>query len=139
MLCNASRASSSFSCGEGAGGLSIVTCVVAELFRPRESVQVALTVIGPGAAPAVFKLPVLPLPLMVPPVAFQAETFTSALSGLVHSQLMLTVPPGCKELGFAEQLMVGGFLGGSLTVKFAEQVAWLFFFAFGSVTWAVAV
>src|SRR5579864_2915391 len=139
MLCSASRASSSFSCGEGAGGLSIVTWVVEELFRPRESVQVALTVIGPGAAPAVFKVPVLPLPLTVPAVAFQPATFTCTLSGLVQSQLMLTVPPAARELGLAEQLMVGGFLGGSLTVKFAEQVTWLFFFAFGSVTWAVAV
>src|SRR5512137_3221726 len=126
MLCNANRASSSFSCGEGAGGVSIVTCAVPELVKPRESVQVALTVMGPGAAPLVFKLAVLPVPLTVPAVAVQPATFTCILSGLVQSQLMLTVPPACKEAGLAEQLRLGGFLGGSLTVKFAEHVAWLF-------------
>jgi hypothetical protein len=34
--------------------------------------------------------------------------------------------------------MVGGFLGGSFTVKFAVQVAVPFFFILGSETWAVA-
>src|SRR5690348_18507502 len=108
MLCNASRASSSFSCGEGAGGLSIVTCGVAELFKPRESVHVALTVIGPGAAPAVINVPVLPLLLTVPADAFQVERFTSVLSVLVDSLLVLAGPPAFKELGLDSWFLVVG-------------------------------
>src|SRR5579864_6528305 len=138
MLCRASLLSSSLTSGEG-GGVSMVTWVEAELFRPRESVQVALTVTGPGAAPAVFKLAVLPLPETEPPVAVQLDTLTCMLSGLLQSQLMLAAVPAGTEAGLAEQLMVGGFLGGSLTIKPVVHVAWLLRLALGSVTVAVAV
>src|SRR5512146_2533524 len=138
MLCNASLVSSSLTSGEG-GGVSTATSAEAVLVRPRESLQVAPTVICPGEAPVVFNVAVLPLPETVPALAVQLETLTCMLSGLLQSQLMLTVPPAGTEAGLAEQLMVGGFLGGSLTVKLAEQVASLLCFAFGSVTVALAV
>jgi hypothetical protein len=124
----------------GGGGFSTVTCaLVAGDFNPRESVQVALTVIVPAEAPAVFSVAVLPLPLMLPPVALQSPTVTGTLSGLVQLQVMVELPPACREVGLAEQLMVGGFLGGSFTVKFAEQLAVPPFFIFGSLMLAVTV
>src|SRR5271170_7111591 len=128
-------------CGAGGGGgFSTVTCALAAGdFNPRESVQVALTVMGPADAPAVFRVPVLPLPLMLPPVALQSLTVTGTLSGLVQLQVMVELPPACKDVGLAEQLMVGGFLGGSFTVKLAEQLTVPFFFILGSVMLAVAV
>src|SRR5512146_935308 len=138
MLCSASLLSSSLTSGAG-GGVSIATWVEAVLVRPRESVQVAFTVTCPGEAPAVFKLAVLPLPETEPPVAVQLDTLTGTLSGLLQSQLMLAAVPGGTEAGLAEQLIVGGFLGGSLTIKPAVHVAWLFCLALGSVTVAVAV
>ena len=50
-------------CGAAGGGFSTITCVVVGGdFRPRESVQVALTVIGPADAPVVLSVAVLPLP-----------------------------------------------------------------------------
>src|SRR5277367_3668139 len=78
-------------CGAGGGGgFSTVTCVVAAGdFNPRESVQVALTVIVPADAPVVFRVAVLPLPLMLPPVALQSPTVTGTLSGLVQLQVMV--------------------------------------------------
>jgi hypothetical protein len=81
---------------------------------------------------------VFPLPETVPPVAVQLATVTGTESGLVQLQEMLTVAPAGTVDGLAEQLMVGGFLGGSLTVKLAEQDVMPFLFAFGSVILAVA-
>jgi len=113
--------------------------VEAGVFRPRESVQVAFTVIVPADAPVVSRVAVLPLPETVPPLAVQPLTFTGTLSGLVQVQVMVELPPACKELGLAEQDMVGGFFGGSFTVKFALQVACPPVFFLGSVMVAVAV
>src|ERR1700690_1240942 len=112
--------------------------VLAEVLRPRVSVQTALTVtvLAPGG---VFKVAVFPLPEMVPPVAVQFATVTGTESGLVQVQETLAVAPATTVDGFAEQLMVGGFLGGSVTVKLAEQDAMPFFFTFRSVILAVAV
>jgi hypothetical protein len=59
---------------------------------------------------------VLPLPETVPLVAVQLPTVTGTLSGLVQVQVIVELPPACKELGLAEQDMVGGFFGGSFTV-----------------------
>src|SRR5579863_585694 len=90
-------------CGAGGGGgFSTVTCVVAGGdFRPRESVQIALTVIGPAEAPAVFRVAVLPLPLMAPPVVVQSPTVTGTLSGLVQLQVIVEFPPACRVAGLA--------------------------------------
>ena len=66
----------------------------------------------------------LPLPETLPPLEVQLLTVTGTLSGLVQVQVMVEAAPVCNELaGLAEQDMVGGFLGGSLTVKFAVQLA----------------
>jgi hypothetical protein len=59
---------------------------------------------------------VLSVPETLPPVDVQPATVTGTLSGLVQLQVMVELPPVCKELGFAEQDMVGGFFGGSFTV-----------------------
>jgi hypothetical protein len=91
--------------------------------KPRESVQVALTVIAPGAAPEVFTVAALPLPEMLPPLAFQPATVTGTLSGLVHVQVIVETFPAWTDPGPEEQDMVGGFFGGSFTVKLAEQPA----------------
>ena len=106
--------------------------------RPRESVQVALTVTGPADAPVVFKAAVLSFPEMVPPLAVHPPTVTGTLSGLVQVQLTVALVPACTDEGFAEQLNVGGFFGTSFTMKFAEQLASAAFFL-GSLTRAVAV
>ena len=55
--------------GGGGGGFSTVTCVVPCEVRPRESLQVAFTVMVPAEAPVVFRVALGPLPEMVPPVA----------------------------------------------------------------------
>src|ERR1035438_1254523 len=123
----------------GGGGFSTVTELVAETFNPRESVQVALTVIGPEDAPVVFNVPVFPLPEMLPLLALHPPTVTGTLSGLVQLQVIVDVSPGLTVDGLAEQDICGGFLGGSFTVKFAVQFAVLFLLAFGSVTVAVVV
>ena len=81
--------------------------------RPRESVQVALTLTGPGAKPAVLSVAELPVPVTVPAVDVQLATDTGALSGLVQLAERLTVPPGTSSFGLAEIDMVGGFFGGS--------------------------
>jgi hypothetical protein len=71
----------------------------------------------------------------VPLEAFQFETETETPSGLVQLQVMVAEPGICTLDGLTEQLMVGGFFGGSgFTVKLAEQLAVLFFVDFGSVT-----
>ena len=125
--------------GGGGGGFSTVTWVEAEAVRPRESVQVALTVIGPDDAPVVLRVAVLPSPETLPPLAVQPLTVTGTLSGLVQVQVMVEGVPACTEVGFAEQDMVGGFFGGSFTVKLALQLASPPFFILGSITRAVTV
>jgi hypothetical protein len=91
----------------------MVTWVEAGEAKPRESVQVAPTVMLPGAAPVVSNVAVLPLPEIFPLVVFQLATETGTLSGLVQLQVTVTLPPACTLEGLAEQLMVGGFFGGS--------------------------
>jgi hypothetical protein len=66
-------------------------------------------------------------------------TLTGTLSGLEHVQLTLTLAPACTLVGEAVQDIVGGFFGGSFTVKLFDAEATLFFFALGSVTFTVAV
>src|ERR1051326_1898472 len=137
MLCpNASLASNSLFTG-GGGGFVTVTSVEAFVLKLRESEQDALTVIVPAGAPAVFSLAELPLPETLPPVAVQLETVTGTLSGLVQVAVRLEGVPTCTEVGLDASDMVGGFFGGSLTVKLALQLASPFFFCFGSVTCAV--
>jgi len=96
----------------GGGGFSTVAWVEACPVKPRESVQVALIVMGPGCVPLVDKVAVLPLPETVPPLAVQLATETGTPSGLVQLQLTVTLAPACTLEGLAEQLMVGGFFGG---------------------------
>ena len=121
--------------GGGGGGFSIVTCVEPGVASPRESVQVAPTVIVPGDAPPVFSVAELPLPETLPLLAVQAPTVTGTPSGLVQFADKLTVPPPCKLVGLAEMEMEGGFFGGSgFTVKLAVQLASLNFFSLASVT-----
>src|SRR5579863_7940945 len=98
--------------GGGGGGFSTVAWVEAWPVKPRESVQVAVTVIGPGWAPSVVRVAVVPLPERCPPVAVQLETLTGTPSGLVQLQLTVTLAPAWTLDGLAVQLMVGGFLGG---------------------------
>jgi hypothetical protein len=126
-------------CGGGGGGFSTVTELVVELVKPRESVQVALIVMGPGEAPVVFRVAEFPLPEMLPPLDVHPPTVTGTLSGLVQVQVMVADAPVWRVDGLAEQEICGGFLGGSFTVKLAVQLAVLFFFAFGSLTVAVTV
>src|SRR5271167_4427320 len=102
MLCSESLASSFMNSADG-GGFSTITWVRAWLFSPRESVQVALTVIGPGDAPAGSRVALLPLPETLPPLAVHPPTVTWALSGLVQLQLMVEVVPVCNVDGLAEQ------------------------------------
>ena len=109
------------------------------VFRPRESLQVAVTVTAPADAPAVLSDAVEPLPETLPPVEVQLLTVTGTLSGLVQLQVMVELPPACKVAGLAEHDIVGGFLGGSFTAKFAEQLTVPPFFILGSEMWAVTV
>jgi len=90
-----------------------VTCEDACPDKPRESVQVALTVTGPGGSPAVFRVAEFPLPVTLPAVEVQFATETGTPSGLVQFALRFTVPPGTSDVGFADIDMVGGFFGGS--------------------------
>src|SRR5678815_3354239 len=80
-------------CGGGGGGTSTLTCVEPAAVSPRESVQVAFTVMGPAGAPSVFKVAVLPSPDNVPAVAFQPATVTGTPSGLEHVQEMVAGLP----------------------------------------------
>jgi len=104
--------------GGGGGGISTVTMVSVEVFSPRVSVQTALTLTLAGLGP-VLSVAVLPLPEMSPEVVVQLAMVTWTESGLVQVQKILTVAPAGTVGGFAEQLMVGGFFGGSFTVKLA--------------------
>src|SRR5215469_8093590 len=117
----------------------MVTEVLAGVFRPRGSLQLAFTVIVPGDAPLVFRVAVLSSPVMVPAVAGSLPTLTGTLSGLVQVQVTVTVAPACTLAGLDEQETVGGFFGGSFTVKFAEALAELLFLALGSVIFTAAV
>jgi hypothetical protein len=67
--------------------------LVVDAVNPRESVQVALIVIGPEEAPLVLSVPVLPLPEMLPPLAVHPPTVTGTLSGLVQEQVMVAGVP----------------------------------------------
>ena len=78
----------------GGGGFSSVTWVDACPVRPRESVQVAFTVTGPGGTPVVFRVAELPLPEIVPALEVQLATETGTPSGLVQLADRFTVPPG---------------------------------------------
>jgi hypothetical protein len=78
----------------------------------------------------------LPLPETLPELDVQFATVTVALSGLVQVQLIVDEVPMSTVDGFAEQEICGGFRG--FTVKLDEQLAVLFFLAFGSVMVAVA-
>jgi hypothetical protein len=63
------------------------------VFNPRESLQVAVTVIGPLDVPEESRVALLALPEMVPPLAVQPLSETWALSGLVQVQLMVDGVP----------------------------------------------
>ena len=93
------------------------------MLRPRVSLHVAVTVIGPAEAPEVSRAAVLPLPEMLPPLAVQPPTVTGALSGLVQVQLMVEDAPMLTVGGLAEHETAGGFFGGSFTTKVATQMA----------------
>src|SRR5579859_620513 len=114
MLCKARRVSSAFTSGftGGGGGFSIVTWVEAWPVKPRESVQVAPIVTGPGGSPAVLSVAELPLPETVPALEVQFATETGTPSWLVQFAVTFTLPPGTRSVGLAERDMVGGFLGG---------------------------
>ena len=107
------------------------------MFSPRESVQVAVTVIGPLEAPEASRVALLPLGEMLPPLAVQPPTVTWALSGLVQVQLIVEGVPAWIVEGLAEQETAGGFFGGSFTVRVAMQLASLLIF--GSEMWAETV
>src|SRR5258708_13052520 len=66
--------------GGGGGGFSTITCVEPCAVRPRVSVAVAFTVIAPGAAPGVFKVARLSLPLLVPPELLPLHPLTPTLA-----------------------------------------------------------
>ena len=61
------------------------------MFRPRESEQLAFTVIAPGCAPSVLSVAELPVPEIAPELAVQLATFTGALSGLLHEAVSETL------------------------------------------------
>ena len=102
--------------GGGGGGFSTVTCDEEFAVRPRESVQVALTVIVPGEAPVVFRVAGVAAARNRAAARGPIRHVTGTPSGLVQVHVTVAVPPVCTVVGFAEQLMVGGFLGGSFTV-----------------------
>src|SRR5271169_1307107 len=146
MLSRARRASTTLTSGLGSGGggggggFSTITSVEARAVSPRVAVQVALTETEPGDTPVVLSVAELPLPERVPLPVVQLATETATLSGLVQLADKFTVPPACRLVGLAEIDMVGGFFGGGgFTMKFAEQVASLFFFSLASVTRTVTV
>src|SRR5580704_13334580 len=124
MLCRASLVSSCTNSGEGGGGFSTITCAVAGVFSPRESLQLALTIIAPAEAPEVSRDALPPPPLAtLPPLALQLPTVIAALSGLLQVQLMVENPPSWTFDGLAKHENTGGFFGGSFTAKVAMQLA----------------
>src|ERR1700677_23762 len=140
MLCSASLCSSWTNSGDGGGGFSTATWAVTGVLRPRASVQFALTVIGPGETPVVFRVAVLALPAETfPPLAVQLPTVTGTLSGLVQGQLIVEDEPACTAAGSAEHATTGGCFGGSLTMKLAVQLVSPPLFTLGSEMWAVTV
>src|SRR5579863_1910540 len=133
MLCRASLVSSCTNSGEGAGGFSTITCALACVFSPRESLQLAFTMIAPAAAPEVFRAALFPpVPDTLPPLVRQSPTVTATLSGLLHLQRMVEGVPVSTVGGFAEHEIAGGFFGGSFTMKAAMQWASPPFFLSGS-------
>src|SRR5271167_4799779 len=84
--------------------------------------QVALTVIEPGEAPAVLSVAAAPALETVPPLAFQSATETGTPSGLVQLADRFTVSPAGTLIGLAETDSVGGFLGAGFMMKSAEQL-----------------
>src|SRR3954454_23881656 len=126
----------------GACGTATLTEVLAEVFSPRTSVQVVLTVIAPAPEPAVSSVPFMPDPEMRPELVCQVSGCSWALSGLVQVQVMVEGSPDFTEPGFAEQESCGGFFGGSggvFTANAASQRASPFFLDRGSETRATAV
>ena len=88
-----SHSLSLLACGGGGGGTSTVTWLEPVAVRPRESVQVALTVIGPAGAPVVLSVAVPPSPETLPPVADQPPIVTGTLSGVVQVQVTVEGVP----------------------------------------------
>ncbi len=88
-----------------------VTVLEVEAVNPRESVQVALIVIGPDAAPVVVSVAEFPLPAMLPALEVQPPTVTVALSGLVQEHVIVEGVPASTADGLAEQETCGGFSG----------------------------
>ena len=114
-----------------------VTVLEVDAVRPRESVQVAFTVVEPAGAAVVVRVAEFPLPETLPALEVQLPTVTVALSGLVQVQVMVEGVPTSTVDGLAEQETCGGFRG--FTVKFELQLASPPFFILGSDTRAVAV
>src|SRR6478736_3727902 len=78
---------------------------------------------GPGEAPSVFKAALSPLPVTIPSLAVQPDTVIGTLSGLVQVQRMMEDDPACTADGSAAHDTTGAFLGSSLTMKLALQMA----------------
>ena len=123
MLCRTSLASSFWNSAETGDRFSTITWAMACVFNPRGSLQIAVTLMVPAAAPEVFSAAVLPLPETAPSLAVQPLTVTGRLSGLAQAQLMMEGEPAGTAAGFDEHDIEGGFFGASFTVKLALQVA----------------
>src|SRR6266545_4173373 len=97
----------------------MATAVVAGVLRPRWSLQVAFTVTVPGEAPVVFSVAVLPLPVMLPPVAVKLLTVTGTLSGLVrlHARRITRARNCWRILGRLFDCEVGGGAGISILLR----------------------
>ena len=90
-----------------------MTWVEACPVKPRESVQVAVTVNEPAGTPAVLRVAELPLPVTLPALEVQLATETGTPSGLVQFADRFTLPPVTRSVGFADNDIVGGFFGGN--------------------------
>lgn len=93
MLCRARLASNRTDSDKGGGGFFTATWALACVFRPRVSLQVAVTVMGPAEVPDVSRVAVLPPPDTLPPLEVQPPIVTGALSGLVQVQLIVECAP----------------------------------------------
>ena len=65
-------------------------------------------------------------------------------AGPIHSMMekgmtSLTGAPAWTDVGVEVHDRVGGFFGGSFTVKVVDALASPFFFSLGSITWTAAV